>query len=180
MTRDETIAFFLECEAKRKEALAAALAEGKPVLAAVDLAHDAAKKCWNAWAKELLAERETMRANGRWAGSEGDWHGRAAADFSFCLFVNKGAANKEKEAKAEFAIEKRAAEAGFDSKSISVEAEVIRFDGFLFLRDPWFLSAIFTGSASFRSTTFTGGALFESTAFMNHAFFANANFMGST
>ena len=111
MTRDETIAFFLECEAKRKEALAAALAEGKP------------------WAKELLAERETMRANGRWAGSEGDWHGRAAADFSFCLFVNKGAANKEKEAKAEFAIEKRAAEAGFDSKSISVEAEVIRFDG---------------------------------------------------
>ena len=29
MTRDETVALFLECEAKRAEARAAALAEGK-------------------------------------------------------------------------------------------------------------------------------------------------------
>ncbi len=70
MTRDETVALFLECEAKRGEARAAALAEGKSEAGAEDTAHEAAKAHWNAWAEGLLAERKAMEADGRWAAVE--------------------------------------------------------------------------------------------------------------
>ncbi len=58
MTRDETVALFLECEAKRGAARAAALASGKSEYDADAKAHEAAKAHWNAWAQELLAQRE--------------------------------------------------------------------------------------------------------------------------
>ena len=52
MTRDETVALFLECEAKR----AAALAAGEPD----DKAHEAAKAIWNAWAQPLVEQRKAL------------------------------------------------------------------------------------------------------------------------
>jgi len=61
MTRDETVALFLACEAKRAEARAAALAEGKDKRDAKHIAHEAAKARWNAWAEPLLAERKGSR-----------------------------------------------------------------------------------------------------------------------
>ena len=61
MTRDETIALFLECEAKRAEALTAALAEGKEEREVDELAHEAAKAHWNAWAKCHAREAEGTR-----------------------------------------------------------------------------------------------------------------------
>ena len=70
MTRDETVALFLECEAKRAEARAAALAEGKDEGGANTAAHEAAKAHWNAWAEPLLAERKAMEAAGRWAAEK--------------------------------------------------------------------------------------------------------------
>ena len=70
MTRDETVALFLECEAKRRDACAAALAEGKSEGKADDIAHEAAKAHWNAWAGPLLAERKAMEAGGRWAAEK--------------------------------------------------------------------------------------------------------------
>jgi len=122
MRRDETVNRFLECEAKRAESLAAGKSE--------DEVHEAAKAHWNAWAKALLAERKAMEADGRWSfesknDATRDWHSRAETDFSFCLFLNKGA-----EAKA--ALEKRAAEAEGDVKAIPVDAVRTRFDGFMF------------------------------------------------
>ena len=70
MTRDETIALFLECEAKRAEARAAALAGGKSGDDTETAAHDAAKAHWNAWAEARLAERKAMEADGRWAAEK--------------------------------------------------------------------------------------------------------------
>ena len=121
MTRDETVALFLECEAKRAEARAAALAEGKRDYDAI--AHEAAKAHWNTWADSLRAERKAMETDGRWAAGEADWSAHAEADFSFCLFLNNVGVNEEKEADLKAAIEKRASEAGRDVKSVSVEAE---------------------------------------------------------
>jgi hypothetical protein len=68
MTRDETIALFLECEAKRAKAKAAAFAEGKSEDEAREIAHEAAKGHWNAWAEKLIAEE-----TGAWAAKKTPW-----------------------------------------------------------------------------------------------------------
>ena len=73
MTRDEktvrerTVERFLECEAKRAEARAAALAEGKSEDEARKIAHEAAKQHWNAWAEDMLAKRKALEEPGAWA-----------------------------------------------------------------------------------------------------------------
>ena len=59
MTRDETIALFLECEKKRAEAHAVVLAEGKSEAEAANVAHDAAKAHWNAWAARMVSKRKS-------------------------------------------------------------------------------------------------------------------------
>ncbi len=109
MTRDETIALFLECEAKRSEARAAALAEGKDEADARKVAHEAAKAHWNAWADALNAEREAQEMSGTWAVDKSylghlepkdektrAWMGRAVADFSNCHFLANGAEGTKK------------------------------------------------------------------------------------
>ena len=55
MTRDETVAFWQQCESAR----AAALAEGK----SEEEAHEAAKSIWNAWAGRMLEARRTLEAS---------------------------------------------------------------------------------------------------------------------
>jgi len=103
MTRDETVALFEACEAARAAAKAAALSEGKSEDKARNIAHEAAKAHWNAWAEVLLAERKAMEDGGRWATEQRDigglrpkngetqaWMDRAAADFSRCLFLIQG------------------------------------------------------------------------------------------
>ncbi|MGA7322937.1 MAG: hypothetical protein WBX25_00265, partial [Rhodomicrobium sp.] len=70
MTRDETVALFLQ-----------------------------GREAWNAWANEMLSERKTMEADGRWAADVAaagnlapknaeprSWMDAARADFSRCLF----------------------------------------------------------------------------------------------
>ena len=67
MTRDETIALFLECESKRAVARFAALEQGKSEHEAREIAHEAAKERWNEWAEDMLAKRKAVRnpAQGR-------------------------------------------------------------------------------------------------------------------
>ena len=81
MTRDETVALFLECEAKRAEARTAALAEGKSEDEADELAHEAAKAHWNAWADAMLAERKALETDGRWDAGEHDLDCRSGDRF---------------------------------------------------------------------------------------------------
>ena len=94
---------FWSARRSAREARAAALAEGKSEDEARDIAHEAAKAHWNAWAEPLLAERKAMEEDGRWVGRENSWElgkprtrkrkpgmEKAAADFSRCLFLLRG------------------------------------------------------------------------------------------
>ena len=189
MTRDETVALFEACEAARAAARAAALGEGKSEDDAEKIAHEAAKAHWNAWAEARLAERKALEADGRWAAEKQPWGSlepkneetrawmeAAAADFSRCLFLVKGAEGT-KETAGEVKEEDRSAEAGV--KSIQLEADRIDLDGFVFPGDAWFESATFSGDASFESATFSGNASFESATFSGDAWFESATFSGN-
>ena len=179
MTRDETIALFLECEARRSETRKAALDQGKSENEAETIAHDAAKRLWNEWADALLAEKKAMETEDRWDAGQEDWRTRAEADFSFCLFLNKVGVNEEKEADIKAAIEKSAAKAERDVKSIPVEALVTRFDGFVFPGDAWFARATLSGVALFDSATFKGAAWFARATLSGVALFDSATFKGA-
>ncbi len=188
MTRDETVALFLECEAKRRDARAAALAGGKSKEEARDIAHEAAKAHWNAWAGPLLAERKAMEADGRWAAKieEGilepeneetrTWMEAAKASFSYGRFLvreaegDKEAAGKEKEnERGELPVQ-----------SIHLEEDGADFSGFIFPDYVRFDSATFSGHAQFGSATFSGDAQFGNAIFSRDAGFDSATFSGIT
>ena len=190
MTRDETVALFEACEAKRGEARAVALAQGKSKDEARAIAHEAAKAHWNAWAGPLLAERKAMEADGRWA-AEKDWRGslepenaetrawmeKAAADFSRCLFLVRGGEGTQETA-GEHSKEDGSGEPPV--KSIQLEGNGADFSGFVFPGTATFESATFSGYATFESATFSGDARFASTTFAGNATFASATFESAT
>ncbi len=108
MTRDEavrerTVERFLECEAKRSKGRAAALADGKSENEALEIADEAAKAHWNAWAENMLAKRKTLEKSGVWSAAIKNTGGRlepsnaetlawmeeAEASFSRCYFFSK-------------------------------------------------------------------------------------------
>ncbi len=189
MNRDETVALFLECEGKRRDARAAALADGKDEDEAGRMAHEAAKAHWSAWAGPLLAERKAMEADGRWAAEKDDfgslepknartraWIERAAADFSRGLFGPLYPPYKK-----EVAGEEKKGDNGGERpvKSIQLEGSGADFSGFMFPGNASFASATFSGGASFASTTFSGNASFGSTTFSGAARFDSATFSGT-
>jgi len=71
--RERTVERFLECEAKRAEARAAALAEGKSEDEAREIAHEAAREHWNIWARARLAKRKDLEVAGTWSARKGDF-----------------------------------------------------------------------------------------------------------
>ena len=97
--RERTVKRFLECEAKRAEARAAALAEGKSEHEAGEIAHGEARKHWNEWAEDMLAKRKALEESGAWAIEDSimpenaetrAWMEEAQTSFSRCLFLLKG------------------------------------------------------------------------------------------
>jgi uncharacterized protein YjbI with pentapeptide repeats len=206
MNRDKTVEFFLECEAKRAEVLAAALAEGKPEREAASIAHEAAKAHWNDWANGLLVERKAREADGRWAAEKDvfgnleakneetrAWMQKALADFSRCLFLVRGVEGtlvRGVEGTKEAAGETKEDEnAGLPVKSIQLEGNGTNFSGFVFPGYASFNGAQFTGGdASFDGAQFTGGgawfdgatfkrlASFRGQTFTNDIFFNGATF----
>jgi Pentapeptide repeats (9 copies) len=168
MTRDETVALFLQ-----------------------------GKKAWNAWAEKMLAERKAMEADGRWAAERrpgwaverkypwdklepkneetGAWIEAAAADLSHCRFLVRGGKGIN-EAAGETKKEDRSPPPPV--KSTSIDGDVINFEGFVFPGDADFRSATFSGYADFRSAAFSGIADFRSAAFSGDAYFRNAAFTG--
>jgi hypothetical protein len=181
MNRDETVALFEACEAKRAAVLGAGKSE--------DEAHEAAKAHWNAWAAALLAERKALQEAGRWAAKKqpwGDlepkneetraWMKQAAADLSSCLFLVRGADGTSKETAGQE--KKETKDADPPVKSIQLEGDSADFAGFVFPGYAGFWSATFSGHADFRSATFSGGANFRSTTFIGNADFESATFSG--
>ena len=188
MTRDETVALFLECEAKRAAARAAAPAEGKDEDGANAAAHEAAKAHWNAWAEARLAERKAMEADGRWAAGKNvygnleprnpetrAWMELAEANFSRCLFLVRGVEGTKETAGEE---KKVSEDGGQAIKSIQLEADRADCSGFIFPGNASFESATFSGDARFGSATFTGDAWFGSATFSGDAWFGSATFTG--
>ena len=179
MNRDETVALFLECEAKRGKARAAALAGGKSKGEAGGMAHEAAKAHWNAWAEARLAERKAMEADGRWSAEKHPWGTleakndetrawmeSAAADFSRCLFLERGAEGSSKGAAPPV-------------KTIQLKADRDYFERYIFPGCVSFKKAAFTGYTGFDHAIFSGYASFESAIFTDRASFENATFTGS-
>jgi hypothetical protein len=189
MNRDETIALFERCETARAAAMAKALADGKQEDEARDVVHEAARTVWNGWAEPLLAEREAMEANGRWAAGKDwrgnlepqndetrDWMARAAADFTRIHFLVRGVEATEVNAGE---VKHDAAPEEPPVKTLSVEDGAVNFSGFKFPGDALFGSTTFSGDALFDSATFSGDASFGSAAFSGDASFGSATFSGS-
>jgi hypothetical protein len=170
--REATVRRFEACESKRAEARAAALAEGKSeddARDARDIAHEAAKARWNAWAEPLLAERKAMEASGVWAAEKNilgslepkneqtrDCMERATADFSRCLFLLRGAEGTAEGTVEAAGEDKDKAEASEPPvKSIAIDNTVIDFRGFVFPGRASFDSA---ASARSPSTASSGSA----------------------
>ena len=186
--RERTVRRFLECEAKRGEARAAALAEGKPEDEASKLAHEAAKQNWNAWAEDMLAERKALEEGGAWAAKKTAWGAvepenektrawmdEAEANFSRCHFLLKGGEGT-KVASGEDKEKPEAAE--LPVKSIDLDNDKIDLRGFIFPGDAWFGNATFSGDAWFGSATFSDDASFDSATFSGDAWFGSATFSG--
>ena len=179
--REGTVERFLECEAKRAEARAAALAEGKSKVEAREIAHDAAKRHWNAWAEDMLAERKELDERGAWTAGNPNaetraWMEKAKTNFSRCLFLLMGGEGT-KEASGED--KQKPKEGELPVKSIAIEDGVADFTGFVFPGYARFDSATFSGDARFDSATFKGTAFFLSATFEGGAYFHSATFRGT-
>lgn len=194
MTRDETVELFLECEAERDTARAAAFAAGKDRDEAEKIAHDAARAHWNAWAGSLLAEAKARHRNAHRVDKgepldslERDnedvenWLQKAAADFSRCLFLPRGNTAtpaeevNEKGRLADNPVMRtiELGEQGFHGFDFPGLAD---FRGATFSCDASFHSAHFSGGADFRDAKFEGCASFHGTSFSGNADFENAIF----
>jgi hypothetical protein len=179
MTRDETIALFEACEAKRAEALKAGKSYGE--------AHEAH---WNEWAEPLLAERKAMEADGRWAAendgignlkpkneSTRDFLARAEADFSRCLILVRSLGGGGESAKQ---IKDKPKSETQPVKPLYAEGNQIDFSDFVFPANISFNGVTFSGFALFNGVTFRGRAWFDGATFSNNASFGSTTFIGNT
>ena len=164
--RERTVERFLECEEKRAEARATGLKQGKSEDDARQIAHEAAKEHWNAWAEDMLAKRKALEESGAWAvewvverfpflpnqaknAETRAWMEEAEASFSRCLFFSKGGEGTQE---APGGDHKEEVETG------SLPVRSIAIDGTLADFIPGgtqFDSATFSGYASFYSATFS-------------------------
>jgi hypothetical protein len=172
MTRDETIALFLECEAKRTDAQAIAIAEGKFEEEACEAGQKAARRHWNDWAERMLAKRKELEA-ANLLGTNVEtftWKNDALADFSSCIF---GALNPPVE-------ERKVQPEVIDIlvKPILIDGSLLDFRGFIFPDKALFKSAVFKKSVRFNDTTFSGIVIFDGATFLDGAVFLRATFSG--
>lgn len=160
MTRDETIAFWKECEGARVAELKAGKSE--------DEAREAAKSIWNKWAdarsaefKQLVKTGETLtprHQEGRrtWRNRQSteikEWLDRSRVDFSGITFQSKSGLVKS-----------------VDTVSVDTASAFtsINFHGFQF-----------PGEADFTETSFLTDVVFDHAKFVSHSWFRAANFSG--
>ena len=184
MTRDETVALFLECEAKRAQALATALANGWPKINAHEIGHEIAKQHWNSWAEGLLTKRKQLESSNRWATEESNgnlvpknaetraWMAEAEADFSNCLFLLPSSeANKQRPEE----VKERSTVKG-PAKEVAIKGLYMDMTDFVFPGDTSFESATFSDGGVFCGAIFLGNASFGGATFCGFASFSRATF----
>ena len=192
MTRDEevrerTVKRFLECEAKRAEARDAALKQGKSEDEAREIAHEAAKAHWNAWAEDILAERKTLRSSGVWSLEETrsgslepknaetrKWMEEAATSFSKCLFLSK----RHEETQQAGQDEGQPGDNELPVKVIPVDGEIVDLRGFVFPGKVTFSDANFKERTLFENAIFENTASYATVTFSLYVFFVGATFKG--
>ncbi len=193
MTRDETIARFMESEAKRAEARAAALAAGESENDAREIAHEAAKAHWNAWAEDMLAKRKALENSGAWVAEKSRqgrlepqnaqtraWLERAEGNFCQCEFVVQRTEGSKEKANAQ---EPPIKSIVSNNTDIDFRGFVFpgnaQFNGATFAGLAWFTDATFSGKASFGNATFSNSTSFGGTTFLGNASFSSAIFSGN-
>jgi hypothetical protein len=185
MTRDETVALFLECKAKRAAAWKAALAQGKSENEAKEIAHEAAKAHWNAWAEDMLRQKAELEKAGTWNGDKSNnewsdetrkWNEAARTDLSGLRFMTRAFADTaEKEGGQS---EEGSGRADADVKTLIIEGDGIDFNEFVFPGLVGFVGAQFHEAAFFLDVQFRGEASFEGAQFYGLAHFGRARFKG--
>jgi hypothetical protein len=144
MTRDETIALFLQ-----------------------------GKEAWNAWAEELTIQKAELERTGCWLinghipvpGNEKtkEWIDRAEADFENCAFRCRGEASSDCNSETATTPE--------NLVSVRTNDNFVNFSGFIF---PWkanFCNAVFDRFRTFDTVTFWGDAWFGRTKFCDSVWF---------
>jgi hypothetical protein len=190
MTRDETIALFLECEAKRAEARKAALDQGKSENEAKEIAHEAAKAHWNAWAQEMLDEKKALEsANLFLMSSETQedlfeyggnketeyWLSRSAARFSRYNFKNDKSDNDNSIFENYLRFSGYIFPGYTDFSNCKFNDYTI-FSGSIFCNNVSFGWAVFYKGVRFSKCIFNGVTVFEICEFKNAARFEETNF----
>lgn len=182
MNQQQTIELWNFCEMARRQARERALAAGDEGKKADKIAHKAAKAVWNYWAETLLAIRKELEASDQWTAEKDKWAAEAAVDFSnvlfFCeVFVHQQELRSGEEKEKTPRVDNTAV------KSISVEGDRVRFDGFIFPGEAHFEGSRFKGGVRFDEAHFFGVAEFESTIFFSDIgcrrtkFFGDAKFL---
>ena len=96
MTRDETVALFLECEAKRPKRAPRRWPKEKTNATRKTRGHEAAKAHWNAWAEPCSPNARPWKPMAAGPLKRLNGMRRARANFNFCLFLNAGAVRRER------------------------------------------------------------------------------------
>jgi uncharacterized protein YjbI with pentapeptide repeats len=163
MTRDETVALFLQ-----------------------------GQEAWNSWAEKMLAERETLLADGRWTAASDEWVATATADFSFRKFlVEDGGADfahfifpsTASWEGATFIAHPRFTEAKFRGAAFfdnAIFPERTWFEGAIFYERAVFYLVQFHGDCNFSGTCFSKATSFNAAAIVGAASFNNADFASTT
>ena len=178
MTRDETIALWLECEKARNDARAEGKSEKE--------AHRAAQTIWNRWAKSVLHVLVDLKNAGKFDVEykpDDDWYGvrhigknnetttwleKALVDFSYL----KIDANQNIEKMKFYSTQKYLSA----DNTIRSPREKLDFEGFIFPSTADFRAVVFLGHANFSDTNFHGTAGFRRTYFGGIAEFERAVF----
>ena len=173
MTRDETVALFLGCEARRAETRAAALAEGKDEHDAENTAHEAAKAHWNAWAQAMIEEKKALESASLFlisreiqeyiweSGGNKEtecWLNRSYARFSYYRFENR--------------------QPDKDNYNIYAKKNCLRFEGYIFPGYTDFSYSVFNDYTIFSEAIFHDNVSFFRAVFYQGAMFSRSSFNG--
>jgi hypothetical protein len=167
MTRDETIAFWRQCESARS----AALAEGK----SEEEAHEAARWIWNAWAGRMLEARRALETSCQFIAAKNEKYD----DFVASETMSSDPATQTWMRTATvnfsgFTFEERPDFGGFIFPGQALFGDSARYTRTAAIRNP----TTFAAGARFTEAVFHMDAVFDWSEFNQAAGFRNAEFRG--
>src|SRR5579883_2208524 len=195
VTRDETIALFLQCEKARKIAYERSFSETSDSDFSWTVAHQAAKEVWNGWANDILSQKAILQRQGAWIllprmtwESRLDWRKRQTPEMQAWLDLSRvsfsscqlSQASPNRRAYKNYEILKNFNSTdAISSPEIQGSAGWLDFRDYIFPEEADFTDVQFLGVAAFIGAVFKGHTWFRNTEF-GQARFVNAVFEGDT